>query len=212
MNEILEILVGLLCPGDATYSCEQFLYPYEGNTLLQVLWFAFFPMLFVILFTYILSDAVAKNAGGKFKVIIGMAVVMLVIIQGWYPYVLVISKWWWIALILMGGLYIITHKMGVKQEGGGGGGHGQVATAGVVATTLFGSSAQALVNPHHIGMNRKLCDDKIKELEAQIAALDLRRNAAREDKEKSEYAAKIAEFTAQIVFNKRRKAEGLPPV
>jgi len=207
MNGIMELLVNLLCPGGAAYECEKFLYPYEGNTVLQLLWFAFFPIIFIILLTYLLANGVVQSTGVKIKTLIGIAIIMLVIIQGWYPYVLWASKVWWLSVVILGSLYMFTHKMGVKGGGGGGGTAGE-SKAGWMRTALLGTQP---LDPRIMAANRKLCEMRGKVLAAQMKDLEMERGKSGSDREKAEYAGQLADLHLKMRELELRKKRGLSP-
>ncbi len=157
MNEVIEILVSLMCPGTAAYECQRFLAGYD-NTIVQLLWFAFYPVVFILLFTFILAYSVTEHTNKKFMTVIGVGIIMMIIIQGWWSIVLMVSKIWWFSLLILGGFYVFTHKMGMRRQGGSVGERQSSSIAGFVRSQIRGE----------LTGNRK---DLIKDIENQIAVL-----------------------------------------
>lgn len=123
MVNILDILVNILCRPENAYNCQRFIQSYP-NIFEQLIYFLFFPMVFIILFVYFLSDAVSENHKGL-RILVGVGVFIFIILQGWYHIFLYVSKFWFFSIIILGGLFVFIHKMGVR---GGAEERGQTAT------------------------------------------------------------------------------------
>jgi hypothetical protein len=122
--DIFEVLVSFLCPtNEAASSCREFIQ--NHNSVLPpigpLFYFLLFPLIFTILFVYIISDKVLFGGQLKWaKVLIGISVFIFIIISGLYPVALVLSEFWYIAIVILGIFYFLfSHK---KGGGGGGGG------------------------------------------------------------------------------------------
>lgn len=142
--EILEALVGFFCPtSDAASACREFISNPNHQVLSPIgplFYFLLFPLIFTILFVYVISDTVLF--GGKLKwakVLIGISAFIFIIISGWYPVMLVLSEFWYIVIIVFGGVYwfLKGHK---KESGGGGGGGG----SGKMSALSLGGAMAAL--------------------------------------------------------------------
>lgn len=200
MNEIVGAVLSLLCSGSSMYNCQQFLVPYEGNVIAQLLMLTFFPMIFITLLIVIVAGAVT-NSHKKFEVLIAMAAIMFIIIQGYWPIVLQVSKFWWLSVIFLGGIWALTHKMGVKAS---------TQTADVAASRswlLRGIIGDRGLNPFEAFGSAKQIDQKIHAIRDEIRVLDDRRRAAAGDKEKSSYADLIAEKEREIVSLQHMKRD-----
>lgn len=192
MNEIVELIMGLLCPGSSLYSCQQFVSGYEGPVL-QLLWLIFFPMIFITFLVVILSSAVTSEHT-KFKVLIGMGAIMFIIVQGYWQFVLTLSKMWWFALIVLGGLWAFTKKMGPEKNAAG-----QRSSSTLPRSWLTrGVFGDRGLNPFEGFGNARQIDQKITVLKDEIRVLEDRKKMATGDKEKSSYSDRIAVIEQEI--------------
>ena len=119
MADILEMLMSVLCQQNTLQQCQQFVQAYP-DLIQQTIYFAFFPTVFVILFIHVLSGAIAKNIGEKYKILIGISIFVFIVLQGWYHYLLLLSRFWFISIIVLGGFYAFMN-MGIGRQDGGGG-------------------------------------------------------------------------------------------
>ncbi|MCJ7816237.1 MAG: hypothetical protein MUP55_00100 [Candidatus Aenigmarchaeota archaeon] len=127
--EILEALVGFFCPtSEAASTCREFISNHSQvlPPIGPLFYFLLFPIVFTILFIYILSSSILS--GGKLtkgmQLLIGISVFIFIIISGWYPVMLVLSEFWFIMIIvLFGAWYFIgKHRGGETKASKGGGG------------------------------------------------------------------------------------------
>jgi hypothetical protein len=114
--DVLEVLMGVLCQRDTLYQCQQFVQEYP-DVVTQTIYFFFFPTVFMIVFVYLLAASVAGDdkVAKKFKAMIGVAIFVFIVLQGWYHIILILSKFWFFSIIIMGGYYVFVYKMGVKK-------------------------------------------------------------------------------------------------
>ncbi len=153
--DIFEVLVSFLCPtNEAASSCREFIQNHSSvlPPIGPLFYFLLFPLIFTILFVYIISDKVLFGGQLKWaKVLIGISAFIFIIISGLYPVALVLSEFWYIAIVFLGVFYFLfSHKKG----GGGGGGGGK----GGPMPVLGG----ALATPVSIYKSKRKADEKIK--------------------------------------------------
>lgn len=119
MPDILQQLITILNINCSLINC------YYTNPLEGLFYLVFFPSVFIILFIYILTGSVFKGAGGVphgLRLLIGIAVFLFLIFQGWYTAIVSISKLWFILVIILGGLWwFIRAHFGKKEVKPGGG-------------------------------------------------------------------------------------------
>lgn len=204
MNEIIQILIDFLCVGNSAYECQRFVAGYE-NPIVQLLWFAFFPIVFILLFTIELAGSVSA-AGTKYKTLIGMGIIILIIIQGWWHIILWVSKIWWFSLLILGGLYVFTHKMGMKNDRGV---STQQSTGSQhwLRTALLGSQP---LDPRIRAANQKLVRGRKELVSAQIKELEKERKLVG-PREQAEIGRELANLRVVMEDLKRRERKGLPP-
>ena len=117
--DVTEFLMEILCQQNTVAQCQQFVAEYQ-DPVMQTIYFFFFPTVFVILFIHVLSSKVADNIGAKFRILIAVAIFVFIVVQGWYHFLLILSRMWFISIIVLGGLWAFLN-MGLKSGGGGGG-------------------------------------------------------------------------------------------
>jgi len=130
--EILESLVGFLCPtSESASACRDFISSHSSvlPPVGPLFYFLLFPLVFTILFIYILSSTILHggNLTKGMRLLIGISVFIFIIISGWYPIMLVLSEFWFIMIIVLGGLYyFLTRHRGGEGGAPGGGPKGQM--------------------------------------------------------------------------------------
>ena len=120
--DIMQTLVQYLCPTYAAEAaCNTFINS-QSHQIMQpfgpLLFFLFFPAVFLILFIYVGSRAILSGNRG-INLLIGIAVFIFIIIQGWYPIILVIGELWFIFLPVLFIFYLITRRHSGGSSGGG---------------------------------------------------------------------------------------------
>lgn len=128
MVEILDYAAQLLCQQNTLSQCQQFISSY-AEPLQQVFFFLLLPIVFLLIFVYILSEAAVPRLGAKFRVLIGVVILVFIILQGFYPLFLNLSKLWIYVLVIIVGLwfvvkYLFLRRTGREGNGDGGGGGG----------------------------------------------------------------------------------------
>jgi hypothetical protein len=172
--EIMEALVSFLCPtSEAASSCREFIQNHSSvlPPIGPLFYFLLFPLIFTILFVYILSDTVLFGGRLKWaKVLIGVSAFIFIIISGLYPVALVLSEFWYILIVILGVWWFIKgHK---KESAGGGGGGGK----GAMSALRFGGAMGAL-------MSKKQEHDELKLAQASLDLAENRLNAIKDGKE-----------------------------
>ena len=122
--DVLEFLMGVLCQQNTIGQCQQFVSEYS-DPVMQTIYFFFFPTVFVILFIHVLSSKVAENIGAKFRIMIAVAIFVFIVVQGWYYFLLTLSRVWFISIIVLGGLWAFLN-MGLKKDDRGSMGAGKI--------------------------------------------------------------------------------------
>ncbi|MCK5023335.1 MAG: hypothetical protein KAS04_04130 [Candidatus Aenigmarchaeota archaeon] len=85
----------------------------------QVFYLLFFPILFLIIFIYILTSIWMSEHKGL-RILVGVAVCAFIILQGMYEWFIILSKYWFFGLIALGAFWFITGKRNRGASGGGG--------------------------------------------------------------------------------------------
>ena len=121
MADIIDTLMGILCQQNTVSQCQQFVSEYP-DPIMQTIYFFFFPTVFVMMFIYLLSGKISDtiDESKKFRAIIGISIFAFIVLQGWYHYLLILSRMWFFSVIILGGLWAFLN-MGLKRTGGGGG-------------------------------------------------------------------------------------------
>lgn len=141
---------------------------YANQGAINQLFFLFiFPTVFIIVFIYILSYRVMPHHKGL-RLIIAVVVYAFIIISGYYNWFVFLSSYWLLGLVLIGFLYLLLGRGG-GGEGGGGGAKRLTGKAksylGLIKTATVGDRS---INPLEIIADKKLFDQKIAEMDAEI--------------------------------------------
>lgn len=120
MAGVLDLLQQFLCYGNspAATSCMQEFQQYAYQPMEGIFYAVFFPIVFIVIFIYIISGTVGAFTRG-IRILVAMAVLAFIIIQGYYYYFILMSKMWLFVIIFLGVLWMIMHTF-VGRGGGGG--------------------------------------------------------------------------------------------
>ncbi len=121
MASVLELIQQFLCYGNSQCMQEfnQFAYqPVEG-----LFYLVFFPIVFIIVFIYMLSNKLFSQHKGL-RILIAVAFFALIILQGWYYLFMQLGKLWYLGLIILGFFWLLLYGL----RGGIGGGQGRTGT------------------------------------------------------------------------------------
>src|SRR3989338_6553734 len=104
MADLLDILMQFLCQQNTLGECQQFLNSYS-DPIQQLVFFLLFPIVFLVIFVTILSQEAVPRLGKKLGMLLTVAILIFIIIQGYYHYFLVISKLWMYFIVILLGLW-----------------------------------------------------------------------------------------------------------
>jgi len=210
MVEILETLAQILCPTpDSLSSCTQFIneFAYQGPAY-QLLYFLFFPTIFIIVFIFVITRTIPIINLGDHKgirLLMSLAIYAFIIINGWYSLALVLARVWFVLIIVLFGMWFFIGKhFGDNQRGG--------ATArlpgigGSLRDAVFG---QKELDPRRIFANRKLLEDEIKVYRAQLNELEHYVKTLSDPKERDRVNGDISQLKKEISRLEHIKKQGL---
>ncbi len=108
MVDIIQMIIQFLNINCSVVSC------YYANPLEGLFYLLFFPTIFIILFVYIISNSVLRGAGlpQGLRLLIGIAVYIFIILQGWFTHAVWLSKLWFILLPLLGVIWFVMRHFG----------------------------------------------------------------------------------------------------
>jgi len=202
--DIMQALVDLLCPtAGAQSSCQQFINAPHHMTLEPfgpLIYFLFFPMVFLIALIYIGSGSVLGGERGHkgIRLLVAIGVLIFIVIQGLYPLALWLGELWFIVLPVIFIFYFIMH-----HGGGGGKGGGMAGTGGNASILKMAKDfmiGDTPLNP----VERKLVQDEINTLDAQIREQEDMLKAVAGDKERAAIRDRISDFRAKRTALVRR--------
>jgi hypothetical protein len=171
VEEILQPLVAFFCPTpEAASSCNDFINSHSAvlPPIGPVFYFLLFPIVFTILFVYILANNILPGGGlkGGMKVLIGTSVFIFIIISGWYPIMLMLSEFWFIMIIVLFGAWYFIGKHKGGGGGGGGGGSGHMPGLGV------GGALGAIMTKKQEHDELKLAESSLNLAESRLQAIE----------------------------------------
>lgn len=107
--------------------------PFTGDPTYDLVSYFFVPMVFIIFFTYMLLGRIVTNKIAWLRMLLGAALFMYMIVNGWFAIFALLSGSYFIFLIvILGGFYFLPSHFSVRHSGGGGGGGGSAPTGGYV--------------------------------------------------------------------------------
>jgi hypothetical protein len=113
MADIFEMLVDILKIN------QNLVYEYSSQgALYQLFYLILFPTLFIVIFIWILSNKVMSQHKGL-RLLLAVGVYAFIILQGYYSWFVMFSKYWLFGLIVLGFLYMISYRGGGIMGGGG---------------------------------------------------------------------------------------------
>jgi len=199
MADIFQMLVDIL------KITPQQVSEYASQGLLYQMFYLFiFPTIFVVVFIYILSYRIMRFHHGL-RVLLAAAVYAFIILQGYYNWFVMLSKFWFFGLIFLGFIFLMLGRGG----GGEGGGGKRLA----IPKSILNSAKTALIgdrtlNPLEIAADSKLYDQKIREL--QTALKEAESEKSRTPKEQQGIVSdSIARLRGEIKELEHRRAEHL---
>ncbi len=91
--------------------------PFTGNIINDLIMFFFIPMVFIILFTYILLGRIVYGVIWL-RALLGIAIFLFMIVNGWFGIFAMLAGPYFIFLIvILGGLYFIPSHFGARPAG-----------------------------------------------------------------------------------------------
>ena len=221
MVEILDAAAQILCPTQESFNtCQQFIneFAYQGPVQ-QLLFFLFFPTVFIILFVFILTRTLPFLGGGAqgdkahqgLRLLLSVAFYAFIIVQGWYSIALVLAKFWFVVIIVLAGLWYFVRGHFGGQGGGGAGGHmlGAKGERSILKEMLFGKKLE----PWKVGeivANTRLIEHEKKLLNARMAVLqdELKKfSGPGHEREREHIVASIKNLKQQIAELDKIKKE-----
>lgn len=101
-------------------------YALQGS-FYQLFYLFVFPAILIIVFIWILTNWIMGPHKGL-RLLLSVGVYAFIILQGYYSYFVMLSKYWFFGLLILGFFYLIAYRGGSKGGGGGGGAaHGMAA-------------------------------------------------------------------------------------
>ncbi len=171
MAEALEFLINILCQQNTASYCQSFINSYP-DPVQQIVFFVFFPFVFLILFVRVLSNGISSSStlnDARMNFLISIALFLFIIFQGWYHIFLNISKFWFIAVILLGGFWAFIHRMGPASGSGGGG--GSVSRGRSAVGDFISRKMRNVITEEEEDLRKKI-EDRFRRLEGLLSEIE----------------------------------------
>lgn len=123
MADISQITQQFLCYGNS--DCANLFNQYTYQPMEGIFYLIFFPIVFIIVFIFLLSNKLFGGHKGL-KILISVAFFAFIILQGWYYWFMQLGKIWYIGIIILGFFWLLLYGL----RGGIGGSGGAQARAG----------------------------------------------------------------------------------
>jgi hypothetical protein len=114
MVDILQAIIAFLNINCSVVTC------YYANPLEGLFYLFFFPTVFLILLVYIISNAALQGEGlpQGLRLLIGIAVYIFIILQGWFTFAVTLSRLWFILLPILGIIWFVMRHFRGERRGG----------------------------------------------------------------------------------------------
>jgi len=143
MADVLTMLQQFLCYGNQ--ACTQEFQQYAYKPMEGIFYAVFFPIVFILLFVYIVSGAVGTLRARGFRIIIAVAVFAFIILQGWYHFFLMLGRLWLYVIIFLGFIWVLIHTFtGRGGDNGGGGAKGRTGDSGIFSALTKAAKDEVL--------------------------------------------------------------------
>ncbi len=147
MADLMDLLMQFLCQQNTIGECQQFVSSYT-DPIQQLVFFLLFPIVFLVIFVTILSQEAVPRLGKKLGMLFAVAILIFIVVQGYYYIFLTISKLWMYFVVILLGLWIVLKYIIGRKGGGGapsgrslGGGYGGGGRGGGGIGSAFGEHA-----------------------------------------------------------------------
>ncbi len=216
MVEILDAAAQILCPTQESFNtCQQFINEFASQgPIQQLLFFLFFPTVFIILFVFILTRALPFLGGGAqgdkahqgLRLLLSVAFYAFIIVQGWYSIALVLAKFWFVVIIVLGGLwFFVGGHFGKEGKAGQ-----MLGVSGSDSKLRQAFLGRRIINPVEWKAAQKLYDEDIKVLNNEIKKLEELKKKAGSERERAMIIEDISTKTAKLETLEKKKKMHLP--
>ena len=82
----------------------------------QLFYLFFFPMVFIVILVWMVMERFSKHRG--LSILIGIAVLAFIILQGWYSFFAYLSRFWILIVVIIAAFMAFFSFRGKKEEGG----------------------------------------------------------------------------------------------
>ena len=93
--------------------------PFTGDILADMVNYFLFPTVFIILFIYIILGVLFTKAQAKFRILVGVTLYLVIIVNGWFSAFALFGQFYIILLLLLGIFYFVLIHFGIRIGGGG---------------------------------------------------------------------------------------------
>ncbi len=126
--DILQLLVEIL------QISPQLVNEYSSQgPIYQLFYLFFFPMVFIVILVWMVMERFSRHRG--LSILIGIAVLAFIILQGWYSFFAYLSRFWILIVVIIAAFMAFFSFRG-KKEGGTVKGRAVAASSGIFAHTL----------------------------------------------------------------------------
>ncbi len=176
--DIFEMLVDILKIN------QNLVYEYSNQgQLYQLFYLIFFPTLFIVIFIWILSNKIMGQHKGL-RLLLAVGVYAFIILQGYYSWFVMFSKYWLFGLIILGFLYMISYRGGGIM--GGGRAKAKAVEAGGGALHFVEEVTGMKLNPAKVLQYRRRAERTLKLLAERKRVLEKRVDQVKKDPKAAE--------------------------
>lgn len=202
-TDVFDVLVDILCPTtDAASTCFQFINEFQAQQgdLQALIFFLFFPTLFIIALVWIIMHHFSKRVGMPrgLSLLIALGVYIYVILQGYYSIALTISRFWLFGLMALGVVWFLLATLFGANSGGKGGALSD--STGIFKKGVRAVTGGRLTNPVERAFERQKIDYNLAILEKQKVEIQALLKAATEGIERDSLNRQLGDITKEIAL------------
>ncbi len=92
-------------------------YPFTGNLIYDLISFFFVPMVFMILFTYIILGSLFTQQA--LRLLVGITIFLVVLVNGWFRiFALLAGPYFIILIFVLGAIWFLISHLGLRTGAG----------------------------------------------------------------------------------------------
>jgi hypothetical protein len=174
--------------------------------LYQLFYLFIFPAIFILIFIWILTNRIMGEHKGL-RILLSVGVYAFIILQGYYSWFVMLSKFWFFGLIGLGFLYFISYRGGGGRGRGAQGMTSEGGKGGRILSYLQDSTGK-MMNPAEASRLKNMLERDLGILKGNRKVLEQRAKTIKEQKAAEQIYDEIAHVDRAISTLEGFRASG----